>query len=92
VLRSAALPRTCREGLAGWGDEIVSRPIARRAFRWICRTLAARGEIACPGEAWGYQRRREPVRSDGTPVRDPDVAERSALLVTRGRPLGLLND
>lgn len=100
VLRSAALPaRMFGEGLAARGEEIVSLTYRDGvAFRWDCRTLAPRGEIACPGEAWGLTGDGESlIRSDGTPVLrflDPaTLAERRALLVTAaGRPLGLLND
>jgi len=100
VLRSAALPaQMFGEGLAGWGDGIVSQTYRDGvAFRWDCRTLAPRGEIACPGEAWGLTSDGESlIRSDGTAVLrllDPEtLAERRALMVTAaGRPLGFLND
>jgi len=100
VLRSAALPAPMfGEGLAGWGEEIVSLTYRDGvAFRWDARTLAPRGELACAGEAWGMTSDGASlIRSDGTPMLrflDPaTLVERRALLVTAGgRPLGLLND
>ncbi len=100
VLRSAALPAAMfGEGLAGWGEEIVSLTYRDGvAFRWDARTLAPRGKGALAGEAWGLTcDGASLVKSDGTPVLrflDPEtLAERRTLLVTAGgRPLGLLND
>lgn len=100
VLRRAALPPAMfGEGLAAWGDEIVSQTYQDGAvFRWEHRTLAPRGQAAVPGEAWGLTSDGVSlIRSDGTPVLqllDPlTLAPRGSLLVSAaGRPLGLLND
>jgi len=100
VLRSVALPAEMfGEGLAGWGEEIVSQTYRDGvAFRWQARTLAPHGQHASPGEAWGLTSDGASlIRSDGTPVLrflDPEtLTERRSLPVTAaGRPLGWLND
>ena len=87
------------EGLAAWGQELVSLTWhGGVAHRWDIRTLKPKGQGRFTGEGWGLA--SDPsgfVQSDGTPTLrflDPrTLAVRRTVQVTlRGRPVKDLNE
>jgi len=100
VLQSAAVPpRLFGEGIAPWGDEIVSVTWQTGVgFRWDRKTLKVKSQFNYPGEGWGMTGDgRSIILSDGTAILrylDPlTMAERSRLTVTAaGKPVLNLNE
>ncbi|WP_375403214.1 glutaminyl-peptide cyclotransferase [uncultured Sphingomonas sp.] len=99
LARGAIPPGQFGEGLAAYGDELISLTWHDGvAHRWDARTLGRRGSFRYPGEGWGLAGDgRSLVLSDGTPTLrflDPTTfAERRRVTVTlRGRPLRDLNE
>lgn len=100
VLQSVSIPAGLfGEGIAPWGDEIVSLTWRDGAgFRWDRASLTLNSRFAYPGEGWGLtQNGRELIMSDGTSelrVLDPETfEERRRIRVTAaGRPVARLNE
>ncbi len=98
-LRAKLPPDQFGEGLARWGDELVSLTWTEGvAHRWDAKTLKPTGSIPYSGEGWGLAAAANGlVWSDGTSILrfvDPATfAERRRITVTLGgRPLGQLNE
>ena len=100
VLQSVPIPPGLfGEGIAPWGDEIVSVTWQTGAgFRWDRKTLKPKGSFRYPGEGWGLTSDgRSLILSDGTATLrylDPQtMTERSRLTVTAaGKPVLNLNE
>ena len=100
VLQSADIPAgQFGEGIAPWGEEIVSVTWQHGiGHRWDRRTLKRTGSFRYPGEGWGLTGDgRSLILSDGTSTLrylDPaTMEERSRLQVTAGgRPVPRLNE
>ena len=87
------------EGLAAWGDQLVSLTWhGGVAHRWAIRTLKPKGGGRFTGEGWGLTSDGQSlIQSDGTPTLrflDPQtLAVRRTVTVTlRGRPLQQVNE
>lgn len=99
VEKSALHQAEFGEGLAPWGDHVISMTWRDRvAYRWSLDDLRPVERIAYPHEAWGMTQNGEQlIVSDGTPVikfLDPDtLKECHRIHVTAsGRALRYLND
>lgn len=100
VIKQMALPRSeFGEGLAPWGDQIISLTWQDHvAYRWSLDGLQLLERIDYPHEGWGMTQNGEHlIVSDGTPVirfLDPlTLAESHRIRVNAsGRPLRYVND
>ncbi|MBW4330602.1 glutaminyl-peptide cyclotransferase [Stakelama sp. CBK3Z-3] len=100
VIRRVAIdPSLFGEGIAPWGDQIVSVTWkSGKGFRWNRASLRQVGAFNYPGEGWGMtSTATDLILSDGTAqlrFLDPkSFAERRRVTVTfAGRPLANLNE
>lgn len=97
--RSPIPPAQFGEGLAAWGQELISLTWHDGiAHRWDARTLRLRGQSRFAGEGWGLTSdSRRLIHSDGSATLrflDPrTLAEQGRVTVTlNGRPLDQINE
>lgn len=100
VVQKAELPCRCfGEGLADWGDTLVSLTWrSRGGFVWGLEDFVPRRVFAYEGEGWGLTRDdRRLIMSDGTAdlrFLDPQTLEETGRVTVTddGRPVTLLNE
>ena len=100
VTLRARLPATAfGEGLAAWGDELISLTWhGGVAHRWDIRTLRAKGTGRFVGEGWGLTSDgAQLIQSDGTATLrflDPRTlrVRRTVAVTLRGRPVREVNE
>ena len=99
IARATVAPPFYGEGIAPWGDQILSVTWKDgTGFRWSRRTLKQVGRFRYPGEGWALTGDgHDLILSDGTPdlrfVDPASFALKRRLTVTDGgQPLGNLNE
>ena len=99
TLRAKIAANEFGEGLASWGDQLISLTWhGGVAHRWNARTLKRVGDGRFDGEGWGLASDgRHLVHSDGTPTLrflDPATLKvvRQVTVTLRGKPVSQVNE